>query len=101
MSRGGKVDNCPLWDSAEQRHEGEVRQAEEEARKKVMDENPDVDAEVFQIKVSDKVKEDEERRKRVAAKAVPPFMPPRGPLVLNPAALEARRKEHLARLQQG
>jgi hypothetical protein len=81
-----------------------VKQAEEEARKKVLEEYPDVDAEVFKIKVSHKVKEDEERRKRVAAKALPPFLPPRGAAPVHiPLAVGARRigLEHLERLQHG
>lgn len=69
VTRGGKEGNCPLFDNVEKRHEDEVRQAEEEARNQVAEENPDVDAEVFKIKVSDKVKEDEERRKKAAAPA--------------------------------
>lgn len=99
LSRGGKAGNCPLWDSAEQRHEAEVKQAEEEARNKVLEENPDVDAEVFKIKVSDKVKEDEDRRKIAAATAVQPYLPRAAP-VPNPQASEARRRAQMAQLQR-
>ncbi|KXX77262.1 Protein ariadne-1 [Madurella mycetomatis] len=62
-SRGGKKGNCPLFDSVEQRHEAEVRAAEEKARKQVAEENPDVDVEMFKIHFSEKVKKDDERRK--------------------------------------
>ncbi|KAH8912926.1 hypothetical protein BR93DRAFT_871254 [Coniochaeta sp. PMI_546] len=62
--RGGKVGNCPLFDSVEDRHLDEVRRAEEAARKKAQEEHPDVNAELFEIKVSDKVKEDEEKRRK-------------------------------------
>jgi TRIAD3 protein (E3 ubiquitin-protein ligase RNF216) len=63
-SRGGKSGNCPLFDSVEKRHEDEVRAAEEQARKKVSEENPDVDAEALEIMASDKVKGDGARRRR-------------------------------------
>lgn len=62
-SRGGKKGNCPLFDSAEQRHEEEVLAAEELARKKAVEENPDVNAELLQFNFSEKVKRDDERRK--------------------------------------
>lgn len=64
-ARGGKEGNCPLFEtSVEDRHQEEVRKAEEQARKQVAEENPDLDAKLFDIKVSDKVKKDEERRKQ-------------------------------------
>ncbi|KAL1843084.1 hypothetical protein VTJ49DRAFT_3219 [Mycothermus thermophilus] len=62
-SRGGRRGNCPLFDSVEDRHRDEVNRAEEEARKKVVESNPSVDVEMLKIQFSDKVKEDEERRK--------------------------------------
>ena len=61
--RGGKKGNCPLWDVVEQRHEDEVKAAEEKARKLVAEENPDVDVEVFKINFSENVKADDKRRK--------------------------------------
>ncbi|KAB5576401.1 ring finger protein [Coniochaeta sp. 2T2.1] len=67
VHRGGKNGNCPLFDQVDERHAREVQKAEEEARKKALEEHPDVDAEVFKIKVSDKVKEDEEMRRKKAA----------------------------------
>lgn len=64
-TRGGKKGNCPLFDSVEERHRNEVHAAEEEARKKVTDENPGVDAELLKIDFSEKVKQDDDRRKGV------------------------------------
>jgi len=69
-ARGGKRGNCPLFESVEQRHQDEVNAAMEEARKKVADENPDVKADLLEIKFSERVKEDEERR--MAANPPPP-----------------------------
>jgi hypothetical protein len=51
--RGGK---CPLYDNLEERHEREVKAAEEAARAKVIAANPDVAAEDLEIRVSDAVK---------------------------------------------
>jgi TRIAD3 protein (E3 ubiquitin-protein ligase RNF216) len=53
----------------EERHQDDVRRAEEEARKQVRAEHPDVAAELFEIKVSDKVKEDEKKRQKQDAAA--------------------------------
>lgn len=75
QTRGGKAENCPLFDNLEERHENELRQAEEEARKKVLEDNPDVDAEIFKIQVSDKVKADEARRKELGGAHVHPALP--------------------------
>ena len=63
VSRGGKDGNCPLFDSVEQRHEDEVRAAEESARKLVAEQNPAVPTELLDVRVSEKVKADEKRRK--------------------------------------
>ncbi len=62
-ARGGKAGNCPLFDSVEKRHEEDVHAAEEEARKKVAEENPAVDSDLLTINFSDKVKQDDEQRK--------------------------------------
>lgn len=51
-----------MFDSVEERHKDEVRRAEEEARKQAREEHPDVDAELFDFRVSDKVKKDEEKK---------------------------------------
>lgn len=65
ISRGGSKGNCPLFDaSVEGRHQEEVGRAEQEARKKVQEEYPDIAAELFEIKVSEKVKQDEKKRRK-------------------------------------
>lgn len=51
---GGK---CPLYDNLEQRHEREIKAAEETAKAQVMANNPDVDPEDLEIKLSDAVKQ--------------------------------------------
>jgi TRIAD3 protein (E3 ubiquitin-protein ligase RNF216) len=66
-ARGGKAGNCPLFDDVEQRHQTEVQAAEERARQKVAEENPDVDADLLKIKFSESVKKGDERRKVAAA----------------------------------
>lgn len=72
-ARGGAKGNCPLFDqSVEQRHENEVSAAEKQARQQVVDENPGVDAELLEVKISDKVvKDDIERRKKVVPLGLP------------------------------
>lgn len=50
---GGK---CPLYDNLEERHEREVKAAEDAARAQVVANNPDVTAEDLEIKMSDAVK---------------------------------------------
>lgn len=66
VKRGGKEGNCPLFDegSIEIRHSEEVKNAEAEARKKVLAEHSDIQAEFLEIKTSEKVRQDEERRKK-------------------------------------
>ncbi|KAK0715514.1 hypothetical protein B0H67DRAFT_242131 [Lasiosphaeris hirsuta] len=86
--RGGKKGNCPLFDSVEQRHEDEVKVAEEKARQLAAEQNPDVPLDMFHISFSDKVKADEKRRKA----ANPPglYRPPipfRNQPIDNPAVL--------------
>ncbi|KAL2018220.1 hypothetical protein VTK56DRAFT_1127 [Thermocarpiscus australiensis] len=54
---------CPLYESIEKRHQEEVQAAEEKARKEVAEENPTVDVELLKFSFSERVKEDEERRK--------------------------------------
>ncbi|KAI0132650.1 ring finger protein [Xylariales sp. AK1849] len=41
-NRGGKQGQCPLFDSTEERHQNEVRHAEEETRAKVAKDNPEL-----------------------------------------------------------
>jgi TRIAD3 protein (E3 ubiquitin-protein ligase RNF216) len=62
-SRGGKTGNCPLFESVEQRHEDEVNNAEKAALDKARAEHPEYTEEDLKVKMSDRVKEDEERRK--------------------------------------
>ncbi|KAK8127626.1 hypothetical protein PG984_008734 [Apiospora sp. TS-2023a] len=62
-TRGGKEGQCPLFDATEERHEAEVQRAQEEMRKKVADENPDLDNTALDIKVSNNVQEDDKKRK--------------------------------------
>jgi TRIAD3 protein (E3 ubiquitin-protein ligase RNF216) len=52
-----------LFDSVEERHQDEVHAAEEEARKRIAEANPGVDAEMLKINFSEKVKQDDDRRK--------------------------------------
>ena len=70
-SRGGKKGNCPLFDDVEKRHEQEVKAAEEEARKRVTEDVPGVDADLLKIEFSENVKKDEERRKTASAMRAP------------------------------
>ncbi|KAI7103109.1 hypothetical protein KC339_g5513 [Hortaea werneckii] len=73
--RDGK--KCPLYDDVEARHEREVREAEEAAKKQLMEENPDLNAEDLEIKVSDRVKQAEvEKAQRAGAARVRPAMLP-------------------------
>ncbi|KAK7958339.1 ring finger domain-containing protein [Apiospora saccharicola] len=62
-TRGGKEGQCPLFDATEERHEAEVQRAQEEMRKKVADENPNLDNTALDIKVSNNVQEDDKKRK--------------------------------------
>lgn len=62
-SRGGKPGNCPLFESVEERHEQEVSRAEREALDRVRAEHPEYTEDDLKIKVSEKVRQDEEKRK--------------------------------------
>ncbi|KAI0380143.1 hypothetical protein F5Y04DRAFT_282273 [Hypomontagnella monticulosa] len=62
--RGGREGQCPLFDRTEERHEQEVKRAEEEARQKVAQTNPEFDADALKFNVSDRVKKDDQRRKK-------------------------------------
>ncbi|KAG5768564.1 hypothetical protein H9Q72_003959 [Fusarium xylarioides] len=64
-SRGGKQGNCPLFESAEERHENEVNAAEKAAKQKVLEENPELASapELLNFNMSEKVKTDDMRRK--------------------------------------
>jgi E3 ubiquitin-protein ligase RNF216 len=63
--RGGKQGNCPLFESAEERHENEVNEAEKAAKQKVLEENPELASapELLNFNMSERVKTDDMRRK--------------------------------------
>lgn len=68
-SRGGKTGNCPLFDDGygvEKRHQEEVRAAEELARKKALEMHPEVQADLLEFRLSEKVKKDEEGKAAAA-----------------------------------
>jgi TRIAD3 protein (E3 ubiquitin-protein ligase RNF216) len=62
-SRGGKKGNCPLFESVIERHDIEVKKAEELALQKVRAEHPEYTEEDLKVKMSENVKKDDERRK--------------------------------------
>ncbi|KAF4967919.1 hypothetical protein FSARC_4612 [Fusarium sarcochroum] len=64
VHRGGKKGNCPLFESVEERHENEVKEAEKAAKKKVLEENPDLEADLLDFNMSDDVKKDDLRRRK-------------------------------------
>ncbi|TKA83648.1 hypothetical protein B0A55_00423 [Friedmanniomyces simplex] len=53
---GATAKQCPLYDNVEERHEREVKEAEAAARAQVMQDNPDVQPDDLEFKVSDAVK---------------------------------------------
>lgn len=65
--RGGRTGNCALFDEAEGgvegRHQKEVKAAEEAARKKVQEEFKDLNPGLLNFEESQKVKDDQIRRK--------------------------------------
>lgn len=63
--RGGKIGNCPLFDAkgVHDRHENEVSEAQKAAMAEVLAEHPEYTEEDLQLKVSERVKADEEARK--------------------------------------
>ncbi|CAD6446345.1 261b9e22-de22-4335-8a77-c434bd1d6adc [Sclerotinia trifoliorum] len=63
IRRGGKQGNCPLFESVEDRHNNEVRQAEKEALEKVRAEHPEYTEDDLKIKMSENVTKDDEKRK--------------------------------------
>jgi len=81
--RGGKKGNCPLFDSVEDRHERDVQAAEQEILKKLAEEKPELEAAMLKVNFSDKVKKDDERRKRAnpGPQNVPPHLMHRPPVV--------------------
>ncbi|RMY67297.1 hypothetical protein D0863_07881 [Hortaea werneckii] len=73
--RNGK--KCPLYDDVEVRHEREVKEAGEAAKKQLMEENPELNAEDLEIKLSDRVQQAEaEKAQRADPARVRPAMLP-------------------------
>lgn len=64
-ARGGGA-KCPLYDNLEQRHEREVKEAEDATRAEIVANNPDVRPEDLEIKMSDAVNKATEQRIRQA-----------------------------------
>lgn len=78
--RNGK--KCPLYDDVEVRHEREVKEAEEAAKKQLMEDNPDLHAEDLEIKISDRIKQaDTEKGQRAVLAGVRPAVLPLGDLL--------------------
>lgn len=62
---------CPLYDNSEDRHEKEVKEAQDKITREVKSERPDIAQENLEINMSDRVREDEERRRRANYSQVP------------------------------
>ena len=63
VSRGGKPENCPLFENAEVRHDQEVKSAEKAAMEKVRADHPEYTEDDLRVKMSDNVQMDDARRK--------------------------------------
>ena len=61
-ARGGRPGQCPLFDNTEQRHDDDVKRAEQKALEKVRAENPEFSEEELKIKVSHAVGKTEKDR---------------------------------------
>ena len=57
------MDNCPLFESAETRHEMDIKKAEKEAMDVVRAEHPEYTEDDLKVKMSDNVQQDDARRK--------------------------------------
>jgi len=75
--RGGKKGNCPLFEEVEKRHDNEVKEAEERAKRIVAEENPDVNAALLDFKFSEAVKADDSRRRELQGPWQAPQRPQR------------------------
>ncbi|KAJ5042456.1 uncharacterized protein L3040_005004 [Drepanopeziza brunnea f. sp. 'multigermtubi'] len=62
-SRGGKLGNCPLFESAEKRHNEEVQKAEKDTLAKILADHPEYTEDDLKVKVSENVRKAEEKRK--------------------------------------
>ena len=76
-ARGGRPGQCPLFDNTEQRHDEDVKKAEQKALEKVRAENPGFSEEELKVKVSDAVEKNERERIRQATAAHGHLVPPR------------------------
>lgn len=85
-ARGGRPGQCPLFDNTEQRHDEDVKKAEQKALEKVRAENPGVSEEELKVKVSDAVEKNEKERMRLATAAQGHYLPPRVQEVVGRAA---------------
>lgn len=54
---------CVLYDNIESRHDGDLEKAEEAARKKILQDNPDITQEQLNIEMSAKVRNDDDKRR--------------------------------------
>ncbi|KAI8283414.1 hypothetical protein K4K59_007676 [Colletotrichum sp. SAR11_240] len=70
-SRGGKKGNCPLFEETEVRHDREVRNAGEEARQKVMADNPEFNEEHLTFNTSKRVPDKQKNRKSAQLREAP------------------------------
>ncbi|TDZ31385.1 E3 ubiquitin-protein ligase [Colletotrichum spinosum] len=61
-SRGGKKGNCPLFEQSEDRHDREVREAEERTRQKVLNDNPDLNEEQLRVHAADASKKRKDKK---------------------------------------
>lgn len=87
---------CPLHDDVEARHDADVKKAEEEAMRKVREENPDLSEEELKLQVSDAVKKAELNRRN--ARVGPPHPGPFLGIGLNgPVAGFQRPLQHVRR----
>ncbi|KAI1429932.1 hypothetical protein F5Y12DRAFT_212061 [Xylaria sp. FL1777] len=64
LRRGGKAGQCPLFDASQDRYEKEVSSAEEEMRKKVAEENPEVDVGALHIPICKNTQQSDDKIKK-------------------------------------
>ncbi|KAH6659388.1 hypothetical protein BKA67DRAFT_12531 [Truncatella angustata] len=100
-TRGGKNGQCPLFElSTEERHQNEVRRAEEASRSQVAKDNPELNDEILKLKVSARVLDDEKKRMVPRAGQRNLVRPP-APNVLEAGALRlVRFEEQIEELQR-
>lgn len=76
-ARGGRRENCPLFDDSEKRHARDADNAEQETLKRMTATNPDIDPELLKYRMSDEVNRDDEVKRRRLEMDNPP--PPPAP----------------------